>query len=165
MKSKALFINGSVIIALATVLANAGYAQTQPKPATEATKAANRALQQSLNFNDREDFDNATRGLIAKPEMRRALSEQHARLVAFNDRHQHSGQPDRPHRSHSATTAGSASCWSCRGITVGSANPVGTSNVSLSCAREKNSDAVRARSLCAAGINSRFSIHAFSLAR
>ena len=68
MKSKALFINGSVIIALATVLANAGYAQTQPKPATEATKAANRALQQSLNFNDREDFDNATRGLIAKPD-------------------------------------------------------------------------------------------------
>jgi alkyl sulfatase BDS1-like metallo-beta-lactamase superfamily hydrolase len=40
----------------------------QPKPATEATKATNRALQQYLNFNDREDFDNATRGLIAKPD-------------------------------------------------------------------------------------------------
>jgi hypothetical protein len=64
-----------------------------------------------------------------------------------------------------ATTAGSASCWSCRGVTCGSANPVGTSNVSLSCAREKNSDAVKAPSLCAAGINSRFSIQAFSLAR
>ena len=43
-------------------------AQTTPKPATEATKAANRALQQYLNFNDREDFDNATRGFIGKPD-------------------------------------------------------------------------------------------------
>ncbi|KRE24016.1 hypothetical protein ASE66_01765 [Bosea sp. Root483D1] len=41
---------------------------TAPKPATEATKAANRALQQSLNFNDRQDFEDATRGLIAKPD-------------------------------------------------------------------------------------------------
>jgi alkyl sulfatase BDS1-like metallo-beta-lactamase superfamily hydrolase len=56
-------------ILLATVgLATVATAQTQPKPATEATKAANRALQQYLNFNDREDFDNATRGLIAKPD-------------------------------------------------------------------------------------------------
>lgn len=39
-----------------------------PKPATEATKAANRAVQAYLNFNDREDFENATRGLIAKPD-------------------------------------------------------------------------------------------------
>ncbi len=68
MESVATLIKGSVIVALAAVLASAGYAQTQPKPATEATKAANRALQQYLNFNDREDFDNATRGLIAKPE-------------------------------------------------------------------------------------------------
>jgi alkyl sulfatase BDS1-like metallo-beta-lactamase superfamily hydrolase len=56
-------------IVLATVgLATAASAQTQPKPATEATKAANRALEQYLSFNDREDFDNATRGLIAKPD-------------------------------------------------------------------------------------------------
>ncbi|GEO17585.1 alkyl/aryl-sulfatase [Microvirga aerophila] len=39
-----------------------------PKPATEATKAANRAAQEYLNFNDREDFENATRGLIARPD-------------------------------------------------------------------------------------------------
>ena len=39
-----------------------------PKPATEATKAANRAVQQYLNFNDRSDFEDATRGLIAKPD-------------------------------------------------------------------------------------------------
>jgi alkyl sulfatase BDS1-like metallo-beta-lactamase superfamily hydrolase len=43
-------------------------AQTTPKPATEATKAANRVLQQYLNFNDREDFENAARGFIGKPE-------------------------------------------------------------------------------------------------
>ena len=40
----------------------------QANSATEATKAANRALQQYLNFNDRDDFDNATRGLISKPD-------------------------------------------------------------------------------------------------
>jgi hypothetical protein len=28
-----------------------------------------------------------------------SLSEQYARLVAFDDGHQHSGWPDRPHRS------------------------------------------------------------------
>ncbi len=43
-------------------------AQTPPKPATEATKAANAAFAKSLNFEDREDFENAARGLIAKPE-------------------------------------------------------------------------------------------------
>jgi alkyl sulfatase BDS1-like metallo-beta-lactamase superfamily hydrolase len=42
---------------------------TQPKPATEATKTANEALRSYLNFDDREDFDNATRGLIAKPDV------------------------------------------------------------------------------------------------
>ena len=98
-------------------------------------------------------------------EMGRALSEQHARLVAFNDWHQHSGQPDRPHRSHSGDHRGIGVLLVVPRDHVGSANPVGTSNVSLSCAREKNFDAVRAPSLCAAGINSRFSIQAFSLAR
>ena len=68
MKSTILLTKGMLAIALAVPLASAGYTQTQPKPATEATKAANRAMQQYLNFNDREDFDNATRGLIAKPD-------------------------------------------------------------------------------------------------
>jgi alkyl sulfatase BDS1-like metallo-beta-lactamase superfamily hydrolase len=44
------------------------FAQTQPKPATEATKAANRAMEQRLNWKDREDFENAARGFIAKPD-------------------------------------------------------------------------------------------------
>ena len=55
MKSLATLTKGTLVIALAAVFVNAGYAQTQPKPATEATKAANRALQQYLNFNDRDD--------------------------------------------------------------------------------------------------------------
>jgi alkyl sulfatase BDS1-like metallo-beta-lactamase superfamily hydrolase len=55
-------------IAMLTGAVTFAAAQTQPKPATEATKAANRTLQQSLNFNDRSDFEDATRGLIAKPD-------------------------------------------------------------------------------------------------
>jgi alkyl sulfatase BDS1-like metallo-beta-lactamase superfamily hydrolase len=56
---------GAVALSLVCGIA---LAQTQPKPATEATKAANRALQEYLNFNDRQDFEDAARGLIAKPE-------------------------------------------------------------------------------------------------
>ncbi|MET0192321.1 MAG: alkyl sulfatase dimerization domain-containing protein [Hyphomicrobiaceae bacterium] len=41
---------------------------TQPKPASEATKAANRDLASQLNFNDRQDFDDASRGFIGKPD-------------------------------------------------------------------------------------------------
>lgn len=54
---------------VALVLASApGMTQTAPKPATVTTKAANRAVQQHLNFNDRGDFEDATRGLVAKPD-------------------------------------------------------------------------------------------------
>ena len=42
--------------------------QTQPKAASEATKAANLTAAQKLNFNDRDDFENAARGLIGRPE-------------------------------------------------------------------------------------------------
>ena len=67
MKPLTATLRASLIIA---ALGSAGLAcaQTQPKPATEATKAANRALQQYLNFNDREDFENATRGFIGRPD-------------------------------------------------------------------------------------------------
>ena len=37
------------------------------KPASEFTKAANEKVLNSLPFNDKEDFDNATRGFLAKP--------------------------------------------------------------------------------------------------
>jgi alkyl sulfatase BDS1-like metallo-beta-lactamase superfamily hydrolase len=39
-----------------------------PKPASEATKAANQKLVDTLPFNDRADFEDAKRGLIARPE-------------------------------------------------------------------------------------------------
>ena len=48
--------------------ATASHAQTAPKPATEATKAANRAVLSSLNFDDKSDFEDAARGFIAKPD-------------------------------------------------------------------------------------------------
>src|SRR5262245_11962852 len=64
-KSSFSILSITAVFALAS--AASAIAQTQPKPATEATKAANHAVQQYLNFNDRTDFDDATRGLVAKP--------------------------------------------------------------------------------------------------
>lgn len=46
----------------------ASHAQSTPKPATEATKRANAALLEQLDFDDRQDFEDAERGLIARPE-------------------------------------------------------------------------------------------------
>ena len=40
-------------------------AYSQTKPATEATKKANAALLQELDFANQQDFENAKRGLIA----------------------------------------------------------------------------------------------------
>ena len=39
--------------------------KTEPKPATAATAAANQAVAKGLSFNDKQDFEDATRGLIA----------------------------------------------------------------------------------------------------
>ena len=62
----------TLIIALASVLgagiASAQQKGTSPKPASAATKAANLAMQQNLDFNNKEDFENASRGFIGKPE-------------------------------------------------------------------------------------------------
>lgn len=41
---------------------------TQPKPATEATKAANKKVQEYLNFADKTDFENATKGFVGAPD-------------------------------------------------------------------------------------------------
>lgn len=57
-----------MLFASVAIVASPSMAQQRSKPATEATKAANRAVQQYLNFNDRQDFEDATRGLIAKPD-------------------------------------------------------------------------------------------------
>jgi alkyl sulfatase BDS1-like metallo-beta-lactamase superfamily hydrolase len=42
-------------------------AQEAAKPATEATKLANKAIQNYLNFNDKQDFEDVARGFIDKP--------------------------------------------------------------------------------------------------
>lgn len=57
-----------ISIVSAALFSTVCLAQTQPKPATEATKAANNALKNYLNFNDRTDFEDAKRGFIAKPD-------------------------------------------------------------------------------------------------
>lgn len=56
-----------IMWAAIVVIASPIAAQEQPKPATNATKAANRAVQQYLNFNDKQDFEDATRGLVERP--------------------------------------------------------------------------------------------------
>jgi len=42
---------------------------TQSKPASQHTQEANAAVLQALPFNDKQDFENAQRGFIAKPEI------------------------------------------------------------------------------------------------
>ena len=42
---------------------------TAPKPATKFTKEANEAVQRSLPFNDKQDFEDAQRGFIARPDV------------------------------------------------------------------------------------------------
>lgn len=54
----------SVLVSTA-LLGGAARGQEQPKPATEATKAANAKLLQELPFNDKTSFDWAHRGFIA----------------------------------------------------------------------------------------------------
>lgn len=50
--------------ALCAVLAVSAFAQSAPKPATEATKKANAALLQELPFSNKQDFEDAQRGFI-----------------------------------------------------------------------------------------------------
>ena len=53
-----------------TLLGTVASAQTAvaPKPATESTRAAQAAVLGQLPFTDRRDFDDAQRGLLARPE-------------------------------------------------------------------------------------------------
>ena len=60
-----------LVSAIGLAFAVACDAQGQPapsKPATEATKAANRKVLQTLPFGDRADFEDAQRGFIGAPE-------------------------------------------------------------------------------------------------
>ena len=56
------------LIAGVVVISEQASAQAPPKPATEATKAANEAVLKSLPFGDKADFEDAQRGFIARPE-------------------------------------------------------------------------------------------------
>lgn len=56
------------LLFIAICVSFASKAQTSPKPATEATKSANRAIQETLRFDDKADFDDAARGFVAKPD-------------------------------------------------------------------------------------------------
>ena len=66
-------IHESCVIALAFVVlvsmpSSAQQVPVPSKEATAATKAANAAVLKALPFSDKEDFDNATRGFIGKPD-------------------------------------------------------------------------------------------------
>ena len=67
MARQLALIAGAMAFACALIPAETK-AQTQPKPATEATKAANAVVLKSLPFGDKQDFEDAQRGLIARPE-------------------------------------------------------------------------------------------------
>lgn len=56
------------------------HATGQGKPATAATRAANAAVLRSLPFQDRADFDDAQRGLIARPE-RLTITDANGKVV------------------------------------------------------------------------------------
>ncbi|SDV08324.1 Alkyl sulfatase BDS1, metallo-beta-lactamase superfamily [Pseudomonas vancouverensis] len=58
-------LSTSVLLAAAIAMTNHAWAAESPKPATEATKAANDALLQELPFNDKTSFELAHKGFIA----------------------------------------------------------------------------------------------------
>jgi hypothetical protein len=70
------FLTGTALAAVGGALGSASevaffgspaWAQSSAvKPATEHTKAANRKVLESLDFNDRRDFEDARRGFVAE---------------------------------------------------------------------------------------------------
>lgn len=58
-------LSTSVLLAAAIAMSNHAWAAEAPKPATEATKAANDALLKELPFNDKTSFELAHKGFIA----------------------------------------------------------------------------------------------------
>jgi len=68
MKAPHTWLTGlgiAMLFGISSQAATAG--NTQPKPASSATQAANAAVQRQLPFNDKSDFEDAQRGLIAQP--------------------------------------------------------------------------------------------------
>lgn len=58
----------TMTLGMSLAMADQGATPAPTKPATEFTKAANAALLQELPFDDKSDFEDATRGLIARPD-------------------------------------------------------------------------------------------------
>lgn len=67
-RSNQRYLLATAVLAVLSAPVLAQPAPAPTKPATAATKAANAAVQRALPFSDREDFENATRGLVAKPK-------------------------------------------------------------------------------------------------
>ena len=59
----------AAMLSLAVSFDTVAVAATQPKPATDHTKQANNAVLEALPFSDKQDFENAKRGFIAKPDV------------------------------------------------------------------------------------------------
>ena len=57
-----------IIASLVCSLSMSAYAATEAKPASQFTIDANNKVLASLPFNDKQDFEDAQRGLIAKPD-------------------------------------------------------------------------------------------------
>ncbi len=58
----------ALALVFSLALPHSSIAVTQSKPATEFTKKENAAVFNALPFSDRQDFENAQRGFIAKPD-------------------------------------------------------------------------------------------------
>lgn len=58
----------TLIIATLCLNSNAAFALVDAKPASASTIKANEAVKTQLPFNDKQDFADAARGFIAKPE-------------------------------------------------------------------------------------------------
>ncbi|QLI82126.1 MBL fold metallo-hydrolase [Chitinibacter fontanus] len=57
-----------LVTLIALIGSTATFAATESKPATEFTKAANQQVLKDLPFSDKQDFADAAKGFIAKPE-------------------------------------------------------------------------------------------------
>ncbi|MEZ0366216.1 alkyl/aryl-sulfatase [Mycobacterium sp. pUA109] len=65
------------------------------KPATDATKTANKKVLDALPFNDKSDFDDAQRGLVARPDQL-TIKDAHGNVVWDLEQYKTYIGPDKP---------------------------------------------------------------------
>jgi alkyl sulfatase BDS1-like metallo-beta-lactamase superfamily hydrolase len=63
------YLNRLALASVSILLAANTYATTEAKPASKFTIDANQAVLKSLNFSDKQDFENAQRGFISTPDV------------------------------------------------------------------------------------------------